>query len=845
MKAIQVKEYVGVSNIPMIDWTIHRRDKYTDNHPQGPLELNVTTLAAPQPTPDQYTLDVHATSTNFFDLLQIAGKYQYQPPLPWTAGHEFAGIITAVPTSPPNGKAKFRVGDRVFGAAQGGYAQQVVTTEASLRPVPEANSLFEAAGFFTTMPTSYAALVTRAQIKAGEWVLVHAAAGGVGLAAVQIAKAFGAKVIATAGTQHKLDVAKAFGADHGINYRDADWPDQVRKLTPNSKGVDIVYDPVGLIDKSMKCIGWCGRLVVIGFVGGTIESIRTNKILLKNISVMGLHWGAYSKNEPEEIERVWEGLFELFKSKKIQGTNYTDKEYVGLESVPEALRALGARETWGKVVVKVPQGGGTQSSTHQTLQDSKEHVSTVDSEPTDSDKQTRAAPAPLLVLPSTTYTPPSHRRSQSHPVEQLLQPTTYTPPTRKRRSAPAPTNPNKVIYFTPLATKGSKLALSEPFDPLPSPAASPTPTKESFNRAEVARKRPCRRDSFRKAREGIVRLGQGHLEKLARAFVEAPVVKEGLYRPLSGGAEAREGTGEAEQQQQQMRVRLRGIALTDSQRQGAPVVFATERYRDSPNVLNVGGESFLNQPYGIGYPYDCCVHVERSGHGAEEKCKVLACIIDPVVDRWTGNKIYDLVAEVDITEAVISVVLAEIAQQAGMSDVKIEAGGPEEVKSVVSNDSINAIDWCALADDLQSEYELDALVETASSLFSLLDATNCTSQTLALLADLERLKRKHQDFVVVSTKPHPTNPQAAPARAGVPWISEHFETKLHSELPEEDRRAFRAKVVVIVAQRAAERKPFSTAVALAGKDVKVFCAPLEAVDRWAGDAWVCFVGEAV
>lgn len=237
----------------------------------------------------------------------------------------------------------------------GGYAQKVVAAESSLKPVPAGFDLYEAAALFTTMPTSYAALVTRAGIKAGDWVLVHAAAGGVGLAAVQIAKALGAKVIATAGTQHKLDVAKSFGADHGINYRDENWPDQVKKLTPKGRGVDIVYDPVGLIDKSMKCIAWCGRLVVIGFVGGPIESIRTNKILLKNISVMGLHWGAYSQFEPEEIDVVWEGLFKLFESKKVRGTNYTDKEYIGLEKVPEALQALGARDTWGKVVIKVPQ----------------------------------------------------------------------------------------------------------------------------------------------------------------------------------------------------------------------------------------------------------------------------------------------------------------------------------------------------------------------------------------------------------------------------------------------------------------------------------------------------------
>ena len=199
--------------------------------------------------------------------------------------------------------------------------------------------------------------MNRANIKAGDWVLVHAAAGGVGLAAVQIAKALGATVIATAGTQHKLDVAKSFGADHGVDYRDENWPTLVKNLTPKKRGVDIVYDPVGLIDKSTKCIRWNGRLLVVGFAGGPIEKIPTNKLLLKNISVVGLHWGAYAVNEPEAQQAVWDGLFELMEQKKIRGTNYTDKEYAGLESVPAALKALGERETWGKVVVKVPQEG--------------------------------------------------------------------------------------------------------------------------------------------------------------------------------------------------------------------------------------------------------------------------------------------------------------------------------------------------------------------------------------------------------------------------------------------------------------------------------------------------------
>jgi NADPH2:quinone reductase len=318
----------------------------------------VTDLPDPTPAKDQYLIDIHASATNFFDLLQIAGKYQHQPPLPWISGSEFAGVVVAVPSSLPNAHTpKYKVGDRVFGASQGGYATKVCAREETLKPIPKGWSFFEAAGLFVTAPTSYGALVTRAGVKKGDYVLVHAAAGGVGLAAVQIAKAFGATVIATAGTQHKLDVAKSFGADHGINYTDPTWPDQVKKLTPKNRGVDIVFDPVGLIDKSTKCIRWNGRLLVIGFAAGAIEKVAMNKVLLKNISIVGLHWGAYSTNEPEMIGPVWDGLFKLMEEGKFRGTVFTDKEFVGLESVPEALESLGSRGTWGKVVVKVPQEG--------------------------------------------------------------------------------------------------------------------------------------------------------------------------------------------------------------------------------------------------------------------------------------------------------------------------------------------------------------------------------------------------------------------------------------------------------------------------------------------------------
>ncbi|TGJ88274.1 hypothetical protein E0Z10_g455 [Xylaria hypoxylon] len=332
MKGIQVAQYV-----------------------KGPKELKVTELPDPKPAPDQYLIEVHAAATNFFDILQVQGKYQHQPPFPWVSGAEYSGIVLAAPA---NSKSPtFPVGSRVFGASQGSYATKVCATEEQLLPVPQGWSFTDAAGLFVTAPTSYGALVLRAGVKAGDWVLVHAAAGGVGLAAVQIAKAFGATVIATAGTARKLEVARAFGADHVIDYRDASWPDQVRKLTPKGRGVDIVYDPVGLVDKSTKCIAWNGRILVVGFAAGSIEKVAMNKVLLKNISLVGIHWGMYAKFERESVPAVWKGIGDLIEQGKFKSTVFIDKEFIGLETIPDALIALGGRESWGKVVVKVPQSG--------------------------------------------------------------------------------------------------------------------------------------------------------------------------------------------------------------------------------------------------------------------------------------------------------------------------------------------------------------------------------------------------------------------------------------------------------------------------------------------------------
>ncbi|KAL8639866.1 MAG: hypothetical protein Q9228_003146 [Teloschistes exilis] len=330
MRAVQVKEFV-----------------------RGPQDLKVTDLTDLTPSPNTYLIAVHAAATNFFDLLQIRGKYQNQPPLPWIAGAEFAGVVLSAPSSSKT--PRFQKGDRVFGSSQGGYATQVCAREEALMPVPSGWGFLEAAGLMVTAPTGYAALVLEARIRKGEWVLIHAAAGGVGLAAVQIAKAFGATVIATAGSKRKFEVAKEFGADHTIDYNTEGWAEQVKKLTPKGKGVDVVFDPVGMVNTSLKCTAWGGRIVIVGFAAGNIEKVAMNRVLLKNISLVGLHWGLYTKEAPELVEKVWEGLFLLIKQEKFKGTVYTDREFRGLETVSQALGMLERRETWGKAVVAVPQ----------------------------------------------------------------------------------------------------------------------------------------------------------------------------------------------------------------------------------------------------------------------------------------------------------------------------------------------------------------------------------------------------------------------------------------------------------------------------------------------------------
>jgi len=211
-------------------------------------------------------------------------------------------------------------------------------------------SFEEGAALPIIYPTAYAGLVDRGRLQAGETLLVHAAAGGVGTAGVQIGKALGARVIATAGGPEKLDVAARAGADVLIDYRKEDFVARVKEAT-DGRGADVIYDSVGgdVFDRSLKCIAWDGRLVVIGFAGGEIPSVKANRILLKNIAVTGLHWGAYAQHQPGRVPEVFDALLDLYAAGRIAPLIFGT---YALEELPKALGELGSRRTWGKVIVR-------------------------------------------------------------------------------------------------------------------------------------------------------------------------------------------------------------------------------------------------------------------------------------------------------------------------------------------------------------------------------------------------------------------------------------------------------------------------------------------------------------
>jgi NADPH2:quinone reductase len=251
-------------------------------------------------------------------------------------------------------KAGFHKGDHVFGAdtnSLGAFAEQLLTSFHSIHRVPFGWSFIDASGLYLTWPTCYAALVHKANVQPGEWCLVHAASGGIGSVSVKIAKALGAKVIAAVGSDEKFKIIQN-DADHVINYTtDKSWYKSVLKFT-KGKGVNVVLDCVGLLDLSLKCLAWSGRLVIIGFTGGKIEKIAANKLLLKNASLHGLFWGSYRQFEPNTYENIWDLIFSLISNSKIKPLLYP-QIFQDLESIPDALTAITSRMTYGKVVVSL------------------------------------------------------------------------------------------------------------------------------------------------------------------------------------------------------------------------------------------------------------------------------------------------------------------------------------------------------------------------------------------------------------------------------------------------------------------------------------------------------------
>jgi NADPH2:quinone reductase len=318
----------------------------------GPPEsLVLEEIPAPEAGPGQLLVDVHASSVNFPDVLMIEGKYQNRPPFPFSPGGEIAGVVAAV----GEGVSGFSVGDRVFGGTGvGGFAEQVAVPAAVMRHMPESMPFNVASAISTTYGTSYYALKQRAGLVAGETLLVLGAAGGVGLAAVELGKALGARVIAAASSEEKLAAAKQAGADELIDYSDGELKDKVRALT-DGRGVDVIYDPVGgeLFDQCMRSIAWYGRVLVIGFAAGDIPKVPINLILLKSCQVVGVFYGAWSGRFPEEAAANFREILELYTAGRIDpliGREYPLADYA------KALRDLSERRAIGKVVVRIRDG---------------------------------------------------------------------------------------------------------------------------------------------------------------------------------------------------------------------------------------------------------------------------------------------------------------------------------------------------------------------------------------------------------------------------------------------------------------------------------------------------------
>jgi NADPH:quinone reductase len=309
--------------------------------------LRLAEVPDPEPGPGQLLVRVLGAATNFPDILMCRGGYQVKPALPYTPGIELCGQVVAA----GDGVTGFAPGDRVVGgpvAPTGAYAELALMNAATALPAPDGLDDAEAAAFYVTYQTGWFGLYRRAALQAGETLLVHAAAGGVGSGAVQLGKAAGARVIGVAGGPAKAEAVRALGADVVIDRHAQDFVAVVKEVT-DGRGADVIYDSVGgdTYTRSTKCIAFEGRILIIGFAGGTIQSAALNHALIKNYAIVGLHWGLYQSKNPQLIKDCHARLTKLVADGAIKPLV---SQRLGLEEVPAGLQRLAAGETVGRIV---------------------------------------------------------------------------------------------------------------------------------------------------------------------------------------------------------------------------------------------------------------------------------------------------------------------------------------------------------------------------------------------------------------------------------------------------------------------------------------------------------------
>ncbi len=307
----------------------------------------IAEIPAPSPGPGQVLVKVRAASVNFPDLLMTRGEYQMKPPLPFTPGLDIAGDVAAL----GEGVTTFNIGDAVVGGARlGGFAEYAALDAASLSPKPERLIYAEAAAYPAAYLTAYVALVRRARVQPGEWVLVHGAAGGVGLAAVDLAKALGCRVIAASASDEKLAVIQQEYAPDAVVNVTGGFRERVKAIT-GGRGADVIYDPVGgdMFDESVRCIAFDGRLLVIGFTSGRIPTVSVNMPLIKGFSVMGVRAGEYGRQFPDRGRENVRAVADMAASGRIRPRVHAE---LPLGRWREAFDLLADRKVIGKAVIR-------------------------------------------------------------------------------------------------------------------------------------------------------------------------------------------------------------------------------------------------------------------------------------------------------------------------------------------------------------------------------------------------------------------------------------------------------------------------------------------------------------